>query len=64
VKEIDRKTLHLRGASGRFKPENPREAAECREALKQGASRCLSARDLYLDAQPPSRKPEPGEPTP
>ena len=42
LSEIDRKTLDLRGVSGRFKPENDDEAHTARDAIAQGASPCLA----------------------
>lgn len=43
LSDPDRRTLHLRGASGRFKPENPTELQECIDAKAQGASKTLEA---------------------
>lgn len=41
LSEIDQKTIHLRGAMGTLKPENPDEINECLDALKNGASKTL-----------------------
>jgi hypothetical protein len=37
----DRDSIHLRGVSGRFKPENDAEAEQARKALAEGASPVL-----------------------
>lgn len=37
----DRESIHLRGISGRFKPENEAEAEQVRKALADGASKVL-----------------------
>ena len=42
--QIDYETAHLRGRSGRFKPENPAETAQVKAALERGATPCLTTR--------------------
>ncbi len=41
LSEPDRRTIHLRGGSGGFKPESDAEAMERRQALADGASAIL-----------------------
>jgi len=41
LSEIDRLTIHLRGPSGGFKPENEKELQECIDAEAKGASKTL-----------------------
>jgi len=55
LSEIDRSTLHLRGGSGRFKPENDDEFDECRRALAAGATLEIdldSIEDLHQPTEP------------